>query len=294
MSTDGEQIHVVSDLHLEVPEVDCPTERAATMLADLNELTDRDDVGGWCCTGDTTTYSSPAEHAAFIAWWRALKTGTARSAIVPGNHELLGNGRTVDPLVDLVTPAQWAATYAPLGVLAENYVVDIGSRLRLLCLSPSPGASGSQHRLMVDAATLAWCDARIEETSRWCAVLFHAPLMHSVNASPADDRYLSSSEPDWHAHDDGDSTIAAMIARHQNFRAWISGHTHSPVGAPEIVKRMTYGTVSFAAISAGSAHPIGPGPSGSVRVGFFSDRVEVRHRDHEARRWLEPVQVALP
>lgn len=285
----GTSIVVIGDTHLGSAQESW----SYKALDDLNRMVGRGQVAAWLHAGDQTTTAVASELTSFKAWWAALNRGSAPSAFVPGNHDTLGNQLSGN--VDVQTPEQWATGMASLGVTARDYVVDVGANLRIVCLSPTTSAGvgtvAHTYRLTVDAVTLAWADARINETSRRCIVMFHAPLYgtYGVNSSST---AWSSYDLDWCAHSQDAYTIEQMIGSHPNVIAYVSGHTHSAMDQPDLVKRVQIGVATFAAISASSPLVL---PTGSVPqivsalMTVYPDRIEVRYRDHGAGQWLSPV-----
>lgn len=276
-----QNIMLMSDLHVEVP----PHEwqhLAYKMRDDLNAMVRKHSIVGWVCAGDITSDATEDEYQAFLAWEAGLNRGGAPLAIVPGNHDLCAYSAGGVP--DTVTPAQWATKMAGLGVTGRDYVVDVGADLRIICLSPTD--SITTWRWTLDATNLAWCDARLNETTRRCIIVFHAPLYNSVLGPQ------SSLLPAWHAASKDSYTIEQMLAGHSNIIAWVSGHTHTPVGSPDQVKTMIMGSARFAHVSIGSPLilPRGSNPAAvSSLLSVYSNKVEIRYRDHGAGQWLNPV-----
>lgn len=264
--------------------------------ADLNAMTSRASIAAWLFPGDLTNNATEAQYVEFDAWLAGVDTGTAPLALVPGNHDLIGSLGS-GGVADVMTPAQWAARMSGHGVTGRDYVLDIpGTDLRVLCVSPmdSNPASPPAQRLTLDATTLAWCDARMAETERRCIIMFHAPLMNTVLSQPGvpyTSAYTTAAT-NWYVRSADTYTVEQMVASHPNLVAWISGHLHSQMAAPDIVKRNVTASGVFASISAGSplTLPLGSEPAiVSTMVSIYPDRIEVRYRDHGAGQWLAPV-----
>lgn len=292
-SADAVNVLVVGDAHFESPGFPWST-RLAICAADLSRMIGRAAIHAAVQVGDSTTQALPVEFDAYKAWAATISLPVPLRTI-PGNHDLIGNNSSGTP--DLMTPAQWAAT---MGQPAKDTVVDVGDRVRLLLISPAADATTGQakvRRLTVDAATIAWLDARIGETTRQCLVFFHAPLASTVG--PLDGTAFSSYDERWRAHHDSGAGITDLIARHPNVVAWVSGHTHSRVDEVDVVKRVTHGSTTFAAVSAGSPAFWNPSagplidPIITCVVTVLPYRVEVRYRDCGAHQWLAPVHTVL-
>jgi hypothetical protein len=295
----GDSIHVFGDTHFEVPQTYYDQSKAPIAAKDANRMIGKGSLVAWGQAGDATSFAATAEITAFKAWWNSLDRETLPSTLVPGNHDLMGMNGTGVP--DIYTPTQWATSMSEFGVTGKHYYKDVGRNLRVLCLAPTDNVTtgaGATYRCTVDAAGLAWCDARMDETTRNCIIMFHAPLRDTVNKAPANATYLSSSDADWYAHDNPDYTIATMIAKHPNLKAWVSGHLHSPVATPFMATPKTYGSVTVAAVSASTTVPIpyayGVPDIVSTRVTVYSNKVVVRYRDHGLGQWIDPaITVAL-
>lgn len=197
-------------------------------------------------------------------------------------HNVMGNH---DIQADIITPAQWAAAY---GWADQSYVVDLPT-LRLIFFSPS-AAWGTYTQ--APAAQLTWLDAQLGGTSNPCFVFCHFPLYGTVGGDPTVD-YTSfmSSFFIRTAANNSSVDVTAVLAAHSNFKAWISGHTHSRVDAPDLVKREVAGSVPFAAINTSCIWYTGQ----TVRptaclvhtfwLSWFGDRIEVRPRNVNTSSW---------
>lgn len=282
------QILAVGDIHLDLAE---RIARSTKARDDLNRMIGSSSLAAVVQLGDQTTYATTDEFNTYYSW-RAGITAAGEYGEIPGNHDLIGNNASGG--TDIFTPSQWAELVRGLEA-PKDVVIDLPG-VRLLLVSPAQDAStGEAHvrRLTLDPATLAWCDARIGETASKCLLFFHAPLPDTVG--PLDGSAFSSYDERWRAHWDTAYPISDMIADHPNLIAWVSGHTHSRYFEEDAVKKMTYGDVSIACISASSPAFLNPS-LGYVRDSICSalititdTGVEVRYRDHGAGQWLEPV-----
>lgn len=287
----GYTIALLSDLHLTVPDR-ADQHQVHKMRDDLNVMAGRGVIDAWIIGGDVATNASAAEVAQVKTWIDGLDRVGAPLAMVPGNHDLVGNTATGGP--DITSPAQWAALYADYEVTAPNRVVDVGAGLRIIALAPTPDATrgiAATWRCALDAATLAWCGDRLAETTRRCIIAFHAPLQNTVGSNPVSSP--SSTMANWYAHSQDAATIEQMIGAHPNVIAWVSGHTHTSPNTADIATAVTREGHTFAAISASSPFvlPAGVPPSiASALLSIYPDRIEVRYRDHGAGQWLAPVR----
>jgi hypothetical protein len=64
-------------------------------------------------------------------------------------------------------------------------------------------------------------------------VACHWPIYRTVLGDPA--KLYTSETRGFHAQPD--EAIRSVLAKHKNAKAWLSGHTHSPLEAPGLVTR---------------------------------------------------------
>lgn len=271
--------------------------RTTIVQNDLKTMFGRQFIDAFIQVGDHTSTAATSEFTNYKAWRDNIKAAFPGIpwGEVPGNHDLIGNNSSGTP--DLVTPAQWAAI---MGYQNKDNVIDIKGRVRVLLVSPAADATvgkASVRRLTIDPATVAWIDARCDEVPDMKVVIvFHAPLPNTVG--PLDGSAFSSYDERWHAHWDTGYALSDMISRHSNIVAWVAGHTHSRPTEVDIVKKMTYGSVSIASVVTSSPAFHNPdtgiyGPIVTALVTILPDRVEVRYRDHGSRQWRNPVHSVL-
>jgi hypothetical protein len=85
--------------------------------------------------------------------------------------------------------------------------------------------------------------------------------------------------------------IRDVLRGHPNARLWLSGHTHSPLSAPGLIKRVRLGSRrSIVAINTSALVGIGKrrdprAPLCSLYLTKRPGRIEVRSRDHRNGRW---------
>ena len=191
-----------------------------------------------------------------------------------GNHDVLGNRRTA---------AAWARAY---GQESQNFCVDLDF-VRIVVVGPNRTEPGRRAgRLSRD--TLAFLDERLDEAADTdCWIACHWPLFRTVMGDPR--KHFTSAMAAFYAKPP--DRIRELLLRHRNARAWISGHTHSPMSAPGLIKRKSLGPKRSIATINGSAL-VGVGKKRDPRAPLCSlylthrrDRIEVRCRDHRAGRW---------
>ena len=168
--------------------------------------------------GDSTENGFAKEDVLAKRWLGRLP---ARHHTVLGNHDLMHNNRT---------PKQWAAVY---GYESQNYVVDFPT-LRIIAVGPDRDDEKPERSGTLSANTLKWLEARIRNApGKTCWIACHWPLRGTVKGD-TDTLYTSDMTKFYAKPDD---RIRALLARYPNAKAWLSGHTHSPIDAPGLVTR---------------------------------------------------------
>jgi 3',5'-cyclic AMP phosphodiesterase CpdA len=220
--------------------------------------------------GDATEHGVAEEDREARRWLSRLP-GPNRTIL--GNHDILHNRRT---------PAQWARAY---GYASKSYVVDLPF-VRIVAVAPDRALEGRRAGRL-SPATLAWLDDRLAAAPGDCWVACHWPLYRTVLGDPR--RLYTSAMQSFHVKPDGE--IRALLARHRNAKAWLSGHTHSPLHAPGIVTRaqLTRGR-SLLAVNLSALVGVGKArePKDPLCSAYLTHRpgtIEVRFRDHRARVW---------
>jgi 3',5'-cyclic AMP phosphodiesterase CpdA len=220
--------------------------------------------------GDMTEAGTEAEDRLALGFLDALP-GPWATAL--GNHDIIRNTRTA---------AAWARAYGQSG---PNFSVDLDFA-RVILIAPArsrPG--GAAGRLSRD--TLDFLDDQLAQGPDECWVACHWPLFRTVMGDPR--LHFTSAMEAFHAKPD--PQIRAILARHRNARLWLSGHTHSPLSAPGLIKRVRLaGDHTLVAINASALVGIGKrrdprAPLCSLYLTKRRDRIEVRCRDHRAGSW---------
>jgi hypothetical protein len=192
---------------------------------------------------------------------------------VLGNHDILRNVRT---------PAAWARAY---GQKSRNFSVDLDFA-RLIAVGPDRAEPGRRSGRL-SPRTLAFLERELDDGPKDCWIACHWPLFHTVMGNPH--LHYTSAMPAFHAKPDDE--IRELLARHRNARVWLSGHTHSPMSAPGLIKRVRLAPRrSITAINTSALVGIGKrrsprAPLCSLYLTHHRDRLEVRCRDHRRRAW---------
>ena len=196
----------------------------------------------------------------------------ARWATVLGNHDILQNRRSA---------AAWARAY---GQRSQNFSIDLGF-VHVIAVGPSgqrPGsARGGSRR------TLSFLERALDESDTDCWIACHWPLFRTVMGDPRL-HFTSAMDP---FHVKPDAAIRELLLRHPKARAWVSGHTHSPLSAPGLIKRTRLAPKrSIVAINTSALVGIGRrrdprAPLCSLYLTHRRGRIEIRCRDHRAGAW---------
>jgi 3',5'-cyclic AMP phosphodiesterase CpdA len=221
--------------------------------------------------GDATEHGAPDEDRAAIRWLARLP---GPHCVVIGNHDILRNRRT---------PAQWARAY---GYPSKNYVVDLPF-VRVIAVGPDR-AFEDRRAGELSPATLAWLEDQLVGAEGDCWIACHWPLRRTVLGNPR--RHFTSKMLGFHVKPD--RIIRALLARHANATAWLSGHTHSPLHVPGVVTRVPLaGGRSILSINFSALVGIGKvrEPKDPLCSPYLTHRpgsVEVRFRDHRKGAWV--------
>jgi 3',5'-cyclic AMP phosphodiesterase CpdA len=234
--------------------------------------------------GDATEHGTPAEDK-IAKEWLARLPGPHRTIL--GNHDILQNRRT---------PHQWARAF---GRPSKNFTTDV-SFVRILALGPDRSFPGEKAGLL-SPATLSWLERQLRSTERDCWIACHWPLAGTVLGNRK--KLFTSDMSAFHAKPDAE--LRALLARHRNAKAWLSGHTHSPLSAPGLVTRARLArgkTILAVNLSALVAVGRTRDPADPLRSVYLTHRpglIEVRFRDHRRRKWIrvggkQVVRVRVP
>ena len=190
-----------------------------------------------------------------------------------GNHDILHNDRTV---------ADWASAYDQS---SQNFTVELDF-VRVIVIGPDRNEPGRRAGRL-SGATLSFLEHELESTETDCWVVCHWPLLRTVMGDPR--LHFTSAMEAFHAKPD--AGIRKLLARHRNANVWISGHTHSPLSAPGLIKRTRLAPKrSIVAVNASALVGIGKrrdprAPLCSLYLTHRPGVLEVRSRDHRAGAW---------
>lgn len=272
---DGSTLHVMSDTHFGL----LTTRRKDKFGGDL--LLDRmmPAVAAHLHCGDFVQAPDTTQDTEGLAW-ASTYLGDAPLWIDIGNHDVDGTwGGTTR------TGAQAATA---LGMPGRDWTTDLGFA-RLISLGIENVSGGSPQ---IDAASLTYLDTQLAAAgTQPCWVTSHAPLYNTVGAGGPTTEYKSTDAGFYYPND---ADIRAILADYPNAKAWISGHTHSPIEANNLISAETIGGHTVAAINASAIEYVekvrdSNQPIHSVYVTAVDDTtIEVRFRNHGAGVWSGP------
>jgi 3',5'-cyclic AMP phosphodiesterase CpdA len=192
---------------------------------------------------------------------------------VLGNHDILRNERSA---------AAWARAYDQT---SHNFSVDLDF-VRVIVIGPNRSEPGKRAGRL-SSTTFAFLGRELERGPEQCWIACHWPLFRTVMGDPR--LHYTSAMPAFHAKPD--EHIRELLAHHRNASVWLSGHTHSPLSAPGLIKRVRLARGrAIVAINTSALVGIGKrrnprAPLCSLYLTHHPDRLELRARDHRAGRW---------
>jgi predicted phosphodiesterase len=258
----GTTIQVIGDLHIDA----IASDRLFAILDDVPETPDQ-----IVQVGDLTDLATQSQDAAAIGFLGGLPY----YLLVCGGHDVWADART---------PEQWAATY---GMPGQNYVAEANG-VRLIVL----GVNNVALPQYLSAEQLVFLETSLQEApDAPCLIFCHQPLYHSV-LSPDPARFYDSTIRQYYTHED--AAIRGVLARHNNAKAWISGHTHSPYFAEGFLKLEQVGTHHMLMVNASSPHYtdrlLAQDPSEPVATVYLTigeGEILARVRDHLSQQWIK-------
>lgn len=160
--------------------------------------------------------------------------------------------------------------------------------------------------------TLAFLDEALARHAGRRAVIFaHCPL-HNTVLDRDPERHLDEASLTPFFYVENSSEVRAILARHPNTVLYISGHTHSGWGSPQLLFTETLGEHHLTHLNLMSPwytgfhgpvpsadgrtleyRPDNPDMLASFAVHLCTHNVIVRVRDHRAGRWLQGWEISL-
>jgi Calcineurin-like phosphoesterase len=225
--------------------------------------------------GDATEHGLEKEDVLARRWLGRLP---GRHETILGNHDILHNRRRT---------GQWAKAY---GYRSKNFVIHLPFRLRIIVIGPDRDYPAERSGTL-SKATLSFLDRELRSHHAYdCWIACHWPLYRTVLG---DSRTLyTSAMKNFYAKPN--RNIRAVLARHRNAKAWLSGHTHSPLQAPGLVTRAglpggrSILSVNLSALAGTGKVRESTDPICSLYLTHRPGAIEIRFRDHRRGAWIAP------
>lgn len=282
------------------------TPRMEQMFADLHTLWRQEGRPAFCVSpGDVVERGAPANY-------QLARTELARYLgdlpFYPGlgNHEYYPD--------DGEAGFHGAEEYSAAWGKPARYAWTTGRDERVVCLMLDLRYQYRQGSATTWCApqTLAFLEATLAEHAGRAAVIFaHCPLYNTVlDRDPV--RHLDDHSLAPFFSVENSSDVRAILARHANAMLYLSGHTHSGWGSPQLLMteilgghRLTHlnlmcpwytglhGALTGADGTTLVYEPDEPDLLASFAIHLWTHSALIRVRDHRAGRWLHEWQVPL-
>ena len=282
--------------------------RMAPMFQDVRSL--------WLREGEPAFYVAPGDivdRGAAENYRLAKKDLAAQLGNIPlypgiGNHEYQPEHKEDS----IHTSAEFSAFWdRPL-----RYCWTVGDVVCIMLDQPFPYLPGQRrenpHVVFSDEA-LAFLDTALTQHADQLAIIFaHCPLKDTVlDRDP--ERNLDDDSQDTFFFVENSQDVRTILTRHSNAKPYISGHTHSGWGSPQLVFTETLGNHPITHVNLMSPWYTGrncgpyrsadrstleyradsPDMLASFAFHIYRDRAVIRVRDHRAHLWLAQWVVPL-
>ncbi len=225
-----------------------------------------------------------------------------------GNHEFHPESRDDSPFT--------AAEYSAVWNQPVRYYWTVDNVLCIMLDQPDPYMQNQRRensQVIFSSETLDFLDATLGRFPERITVIFaHCPLQNTVlDRDPQHNLDDDSQDPFFYVENSDE--VRAILARHANATLYISGHTHSGWGSPNLVLTETLGNHPVTHLNlmspwyTGRHHgprwsanrlqleyvPDDPDILASFAVRIYPHHALIRLRDHRARQWLAQWRVPL-
>lgn len=283
--------------------------RMQQMFRDLRAIWDEEGEPAFCVSpGDIVENGAPANYAL------AKREIVSHLGSVPfypglGNHEYFPSG------FPTMTTGDWHT--------AEEYVAAWGKPLcyawttdEVVCLMldhpPSQSAPDGTPLVLLSQETLTFLDTTLAENAERTALIFaHCPLYNTVlDRDP--ERHLDDASLAPYFFVSNSQDVRAILARHCNAALYITGHTHSGWGSPQLVFPEKSGTHVFTNVNVMSPWYTGftgptfnlerqtlefltdtPNVQATFSFQLYPQKILLRVRDHQTQSWLAQWELPL-
>jgi hypothetical protein len=197
-----------------------------------------------------------------------------------------------------------------------RYTWTVGNVLCIMLDQPDPYESGQLRentRVIFSEETLSFLETALAEHQEQLAIIFaHCPLRDTVlDRDPEHNIDDDSQDPFFYV--ENSQEVRSIVARHANAALYISGHTHSGWGSPNLVlteisggHRVTHVNLMspwYTGVHRGPRlsadrlsleyHPDDPDVLVTFAVRVYRNAAIIGARDHRARQWLAKWTVPL-
>lgn len=298
------------DLHYRAREVwqAMHSRRMMTMFRDVRALWLDEGTPAFCVSpGDIVDTGAPENYRLAK---RDLATQLGSIPFYPGigNHEYHPENRDDHPHA--------AEEYSEVWQRPVRYSWTAGNVLCIMLDQPNPYMQNQRREIphvFFPPEELAFLDETLARFPQHIAVIFaHCPLQDTVlDRDPQ--RNLDDDSQDPFFYVENSDEVRATLARHANAALYISGHTHSGWGSPNLVLTETLGKHPVTHLNLMSPWytgrhrgprlsadrlsleylPDDPDILSSFAVHIYPHHALIRLRDHRARQWLAEWSVPL-
>lgn len=282
--------------------------RLAPMFWDVRELWRVEGAPAFCVSpGDIVDTGDPQNYTL------AKKDLAAQLGNIPfypgiGNHEFHAESREDETHSEREFSANW---HMPV-----RYTWKVGEVAFIMLDQPNPYDEGSRKeniQVVFSPETLHFLDAALREHARLTTLIFaHCPLRNTVlDRDP--ERNLDDDSLDPFFYVENSDEVRALLAQHANAALYISGHTHSGWGSPNLALTEMLGEHPVTHLNLMSPWytgkhrgprlsadrltleylPDNPDILTSFAVRVYHHKAVISVRDHRARQWLTTWTVPL-
>lgn len=284
------------------------TPRISQMFADVHTIWREEGIPTFCVAPGDLVDKGASQHYALAKREIAAQLGNIPFYPGIGNHEYQPDG----PDDILHTADEFSAAWGkPL-----RYSWTAGNVLCIMLDQPNPFLPGerSEHKQVIFSNdSLAFLDTTLAQHPQHIALIFaHCPL-HNTVLDRDPQRNLDDDSLDPFFFVDNSAEVRTILARHANAAMYISGHTHSGWGSPQLVFTEQIGnhpmthlnlmspwyTGRFAGARMNTDrtmleyHPDTPDVIVTFSIRIYPHKAVLRARDHKARVWLAQWEVPL-
>lgn len=282
--------------------------RMAPMFKDLRSLWLAEGAPAFCVApGDIVDTGAPENYKL------AKRDLAAQLGNVPfypgiGNHEFHPESRE--------DTTHTAAEFSAIWGKPVRYTWGAGNILCIMLDQPNPYERGSQHenaQVIFSDEALAFLETELTNHPEQLAIIFaHCPLRDTVlDRDPEHNVDDDSQDPFFYV--ENSQVVRSILARHTNATLYISGHTHSGWGSPNLVLTEMSGGHPVTHVNLMSPwytgvrrgprlsadrlrleyHSDDPDVLVTFAVRVYRDSAIIGARDHRARQWLAKWRVPI-